>query len=30
MQWKIPAGALVALAFMIPAAPATAQTVAPG
>ncbi|MFI7304242.1 LPXTG cell wall anchor domain-containing protein [Micromonospora aurantiaca] len=31
MQWKIPAGALVALAFLIPAAPAAAaQTAAPG
>ncbi|MFD6612161.1 LPXTG cell wall anchor domain-containing protein [Micromonospora chalcea] len=30
MQWKIPAGALVALAFVIPAAPAVAQTAAPG
>ncbi|MGY4911068.1 LPXTG cell wall anchor domain-containing protein [Micromonospora aurantiaca (nom. illeg.)] len=30
MQWKIPAGALVALAFLIPAAPAAAQTASPG
>ncbi|MBF5030214.1 ALF repeat-containing protein [Micromonospora sp. ANENR4] len=30
MQWKIPAGALVALAFLIPVAPAAAQTAAPG
>ncbi|MEU9511936.1 ALF repeat-containing protein [Micromonospora sp. NPDC048169] len=30
MRWKIPAGALVALAFLIPAAPAAAQTAAPG
>ncbi|MEW2589284.1 hypothetical protein AB0893_02645, partial [Micromonospora aurantiaca] len=31
MQWKVPAGALVALAFLIPAAPAAAaQTAAPG
>ena len=29
MRWKIPAGALVALAFLIPAAPAAAQTAAP-
>ncbi|MBC8992190.1 ALF repeat-containing protein [Micromonospora chalcea] len=30
MRWKIPAGALVALAFVIPAAPAAAQTAVPG
>ncbi|MEW2540993.1 LPXTG cell wall anchor domain-containing protein [Micromonospora chalcea] len=30
MRWKIPAGALVALAFVIPAAPAAAQAAAPG
>ncbi|KAB1904276.1 LPXTG cell wall anchor domain-containing protein [Micromonospora tulbaghiae] len=29
MQWKIPAGALVALVFLLPAAPATAQTEPP-
>ncbi|MET7667771.1 LPXTG cell wall anchor domain-containing protein [Micromonospora luteifusca] len=30
MQWKVPAGALVALAFLIPAAPAMAQVESPG
>jgi LPXTG-motif cell wall-anchored protein len=30
MRWKIPAGALVALAFLIPAAPAVAQAQSPG
>ena len=30
MQWKVPAGALVALAFLIPAAPAAAQVASPG
>ncbi|MGW4464705.1 LPXTG cell wall anchor domain-containing protein [Micromonospora sp. NPDC004704] len=30
MRWKVPAGVLVALAFLIPAAPAVAQTEAPG
>jgi len=30
MRWKIPAGVLVALAFLIPAAPAVAQTERPG
>ncbi|MFY1597410.1 LPXTG cell wall anchor domain-containing protein [Micromonospora sp. WMMD737] len=30
MKWKIPAGALMALAFLIPAAPAVAQTESPG
>ncbi|WP_326561460.1 LPXTG cell wall anchor domain-containing protein [Micromonospora sp. NBC_01796] len=30
MRWKVPAGVLVALAFFIPAAPAVAQTEAPG
>ncbi|MDG4825181.1 LPXTG cell wall anchor domain-containing protein [Asanoa sp. WMMD1127] len=30
MRWKIPAGVLVALAFLIPAAPALAQTERPG
>jgi LPXTG-motif cell wall-anchored protein len=30
MRWKIPAGALLALAFLIPAAPAVAQTESPG
>jgi LPXTG-motif cell wall-anchored protein len=30
MRWKIPAGALMALAFLIPAAPAVAQTESPG
>ncbi|HEX5594917.1 MAG TPA: LPXTG cell wall anchor domain-containing protein [Micromonosporaceae bacterium] len=30
MRWKIPAGALMALAFLISAAPAMAQTEAPG
>lgn len=26
MRWKIPAGVAIALAFMVPAAPAVAQT----
>ncbi|WP_433129884.1 ALF repeat-containing protein [Micromonospora sp. CA-240977] len=30
MRWKIPAGALVALAFLVPAAPAVAQAQSPG
>ncbi|MGW0216103.1 LPXTG cell wall anchor domain-containing protein [Micromonospora chokoriensis] len=30
MRWKIPAGALIALAFMVPAAPAAAQFESPG
>ncbi|MEU4473831.1 LPXTG cell wall anchor domain-containing protein [Micromonospora sp. NPDC023888] len=30
MRWKFPAGALIALAFLVPAAPAMAQTEAPG
>ncbi|MEU6075377.1 LPXTG cell wall anchor domain-containing protein [Micromonospora sp. NPDC047074] len=30
MRWKIPAGALMALAFLIPAAPAVAHTELPG
>ncbi|MEU7798570.1 ALF repeat-containing protein [Micromonospora arborensis] len=30
MRWKVPAGAIVALAFLIPAAPAMAQTESPG
>ncbi|MGK5742385.1 LPXTG cell wall anchor domain-containing protein [Micromonospora sp. URMC 103] len=30
MRWKIPAGVLMALAFLIPAAPAVAQTESPG
>ncbi|WP_328414455.1 ALF repeat-containing protein [Micromonospora sp. NBC_00389] len=30
MRWKVPAGALMALAFLIPAAPAVAQTESPG
>ena len=30
MRWKIPAGALMALAFLIPAGPAVAQTASPG
>jgi LPXTG-motif cell wall-anchored protein len=30
MRWKIPAGALIALAFLIPAAPAMAQTESTG
>lgn len=30
MRWKIPAGALMALVFLIPAAPAVAQTESPG
>ncbi|MEV4499961.1 LPXTG cell wall anchor domain-containing protein [Micromonospora arborensis] len=30
MRWKVPAGALVALAFLIPAAPAMAEAKAPG
>ncbi|MFE9651664.1 LPXTG cell wall anchor domain-containing protein [Micromonospora sp. NPDC006431] len=30
MRWKIPAGVLMALAFLIPAAPAVAQTEPPG
>ncbi|WP_433552404.1 LPXTG cell wall anchor domain-containing protein [Micromonospora zamorensis] len=30
MRWKVPAGALLALAFLIPAAPAMAQTESPG
>ena len=30
MRWKIPAGALVALAFLIPAAPAAAHSASPG
>ncbi|MEU0157064.1 ALF repeat-containing protein [Micromonospora fulviviridis] len=30
MRWKIPAGVLLALAFLIPAAPAVAQTEPPG
>ncbi|NYH44550.1 LPXTG-motif cell wall-anchored protein [Micromonospora jinlongensis] len=30
MRWKVPAGALLALAFLIPAAPAMAQVESPG
>src|SRR6185312_3088091 len=30
MRWKIPAGVAIALAFMVPAAPAVAQSVTPG
>ncbi|MFJ8582764.1 LPXTG cell wall anchor domain-containing protein [Micromonospora sp. NPDC093277] len=30
MRWNIPAGVLIALAFLIPAAPAVAQTESPG
>ncbi|MBF9127907.1 ALF repeat-containing protein [Plantactinospora sp. S1510] len=30
MRWKVPAGVLVALAFLIPATPAVAQTESPG
>ncbi|MEU8214742.1 LPXTG cell wall anchor domain-containing protein [Micromonospora taraxaci] len=30
MRWKIPAGALIALAFLVPAAPAAAQFESPG
>ncbi|MEV4384631.1 LPXTG cell wall anchor domain-containing protein [Micromonospora sp. NPDC049580] len=30
MRWKIPAGVAIALAFMVPAAPAVAQTGSPG
>ncbi|WP_030487644.1 LPXTG cell wall anchor domain-containing protein [Micromonospora chokoriensis] len=30
MRWKVPAGVLMALAFLIPAAPAVAQTASPG
>ncbi|MEO3770868.1 LPXTG cell wall anchor domain-containing protein [Micromonospora sp. B9E7] len=30
MRWKIPAGALIALAFLVPAAPAAAQLESPG
>ncbi|MGC4804641.1 LPXTG cell wall anchor domain-containing protein [Micromonospora sp. DT233] len=30
MRWRIPAGVLMALAFLIPAAPAMAQTASPG
>ncbi|MGC4809063.1 PT domain-containing protein [Micromonospora sp. DT228] len=30
MRWKFPAGALIALAFLVPAAPAMAQANAPG
>ncbi|MFG2051296.1 LPXTG cell wall anchor domain-containing protein [Micromonospora sp. NPDC048935] len=30
MRWKFPAGALIALAFLVPAAPAVAQAQAPG
>ncbi|MEV4626583.1 LPXTG cell wall anchor domain-containing protein [Micromonospora sp. NPDC049523] len=30
MRWKVPAGVLMALAFLIPASPAVAQTEAPG
>ncbi|MET8120498.1 LPXTG cell wall anchor domain-containing protein [Micromonospora sp. NPDC005291] len=30
MRWKVPAGALMALAFLIPAAPAMAQVESPG
>lgn len=30
MRWKVPAGVLMALALLIPAAPAVAQTDLPG